>query len=162
RWSAETFRMLGLAPDSVEPSAELFYSVVHPDDRDRVRATKQAAIARDDGFEFEHRVVRPDGAEGVIHWWAVIDRDASGAAVRVYGTVQDVTAQRDAERALRAALDEVRATDRRKDEFLAMLSHELRNPLAPIRMSIEVLNQLEAPPETRQLYGILARQTQQM
>src|SRR5690606_13340546 len=59
-------------------------------------------------------------------------RDASGAIVRWIGTNTDVTAQREAEQALRDA-------DERKNEFLAMLAHELRNPLAPIRHGLDLI-----------------------
>jgi len=57
-----------------------------------------------------------------------------------------------------AALEEL---DRRKDDFLAMLSHELRNPLAPIRCSVYILNQVDpASPHARQARDVIARQTQ--
>lgn len=59
-------------------------------------------------------------------------KDGEGRVQHWFGTNTDITAQRDAQEALRHA-------DRRKDEFLATLAHELRNPLAPIRMSIELL-----------------------
>jgi len=59
-------------------------------------------------------------------------RDEEGNLVLWFGTNTDVTAQLAAEDALREA-------DRRKNEFLAMLGHELRNPLAPIRNALEIL-----------------------
>jgi PAS domain S-box-containing protein len=62
----------------------------------------------------------------------VPERGPSGESTSVLGVTQDVTEQKRAEEALRKA-------DRRKDEFLATLAHELRNPLAPIRNSIEIL-----------------------
>ncbi len=62
---------------------------------------------------------------------------ATGDEVNLYA--QDVTARKAAEDALREANERLRELDRRKDEFLAMLSHELRNPLAPIRNAIAIL-----------------------
>jgi len=59
-------------------------------------------------------------------------RDASGRIVGASKIARDITARKQAEEALREA-------DRRKDDFLAMLAHELRNPLAPIRASVELL-----------------------
>ena len=56
----------------------------------------------------------------------------TGKPIRMIGTCQDVTERKRAEQELREA-------DRRKDEFLAMLSHELRNPLAPILNAIEII-----------------------
>jgi signal transduction histidine kinase/ActR/RegA family two-component response regulator len=65
--------------------------------------------------------------------------------------------------ALRESVSRLSEADRRKDEFLAMLAHELRNPLAPILMAIELLRvRLPAPPETERLRDIIERQTRQL
>jgi CheY-like chemotaxis protein/two-component sensor histidine kinase len=76
--------------------------------------------------------------------------------VRWYGTCTDIHDLRNAQEALRQA-------DRRKDEFLATLAHELRNPLAPIRSAIQFL-QLQLPADGRiaQAGAIIDRQTQGM
>jgi len=68
-------------------------------------------------------------------------RDDSGKVLSWFGTHTDIDAQRRAEEALLEA-------DRRKDEFIAVLAHELRNPLAPVRNAVEILK-LAAPPEPR-------------
>jgi PAS domain S-box-containing protein len=76
------------------------------------------------------------GQDGSYRWFlsrAIPIRDQTGKVLRWFGTNTDVTAQREVEDALKEA-------DRRKDEFLAMLAHELRNPLAPIRTAVQVLN----------------------
>src|SRR6185436_18296555 len=96
---------------------------------------KDAHLALDTAlpaFDVQYRVQHSDG-----HWVWVWDRgrivrDEAGRAVRVVGHVTDITSQKEAEDALRDA-------DQRKDEFLATLSHELRNPLAPIRNSLNIL-----------------------
>ncbi len=60
-------------------------------------------------------------------------------------------------------LDSLRKADRRKDEFLATLAHELRNPLAPIRTGVEVLKQvIDQPEKATPLIGVMERQTAQM
>ena len=68
-------------------------------------------------------------------------RDERGRIVMWFGTNTDITAQREAEESLREA-------DRRKDEFIAVLAHELRNPLAPVRNAIHLLRRI-GPPEPR-------------
>ncbi|HEX4613148.1 MAG TPA: ATP-binding protein [Urbifossiella sp.] len=64
---------------------------------------------------------------------------AGGDLLGVVATLTDITPLRRAEDELRRRAAELETADRRKDEFLAMLAHELRNPLAPIRSSLEIL-----------------------
>ncbi|HEY0513051.1 MAG TPA: ATP-binding protein [Thermoanaerobaculia bacterium] len=66
-----------------------------------------------------------------------------GALVRAWGTQLDVTDQKRLEEELRRRAEELVGADRRKDQFLAMLAHELRNPLAPIRNAVELMRQVE-------------------
>jgi len=90
-------------------------------------------LARETGrpFEAEYRL---RGVDGTYRWQltrALPERDYDGRITRWYGSVVDVDDRRRAEEALREV-------DRRKDEFLAMLAHELRNPLAPIRHALAI------------------------
>ena len=88
-------------------------------------------------------------ARGTPKWWDVIItpiRGAAGHPERLLAVSRDVTERKQAEEALlsaNSALSEANAAlaeaDRRKDEFLAMLAHELRNPLAPIRNAVHIL-----------------------
>lgn len=82
------------------------------------------------------------GKDNEYRWFlsrAMPIRDADGHVVRWFGTHTDVTDQLQAEDALRDA-------NRRKDEFLATLAHELRNPLAPLRNMLEILKQSDNDP----------------
>jgi PAS domain S-box-containing protein len=85
---------------------------------------------------------------------------------RIFGVVlvfRDFTERRQAERAVRASQEALENESRRKDEFLAILSHELRNPLAPIRMAVAVLNKIgPSQPEQQQLRDVIDRQTTQL
>ncbi len=114
--------------------------VVHPDDLPRVMVSVREHLARGDVWEDTFRLVRADGSWGWFLARAIPIRDDAGRVLRWFGTATDVTAQRAAEDALRTA-------DRRKDEFLATLAHELRNPLAPVRSSIELLKRAGSRPE---------------
>ncbi|HWJ05855.1 MAG TPA: PAS domain S-box protein [Steroidobacteraceae bacterium] len=83
-------------------------------------------------------------------------RDAAGAVVGASKVARDITERRRAERALRRA-------DEQKDEFLAMLSHELRNPLASIATAAEVLARTLGPaPAAQAPLALLRRQAQQL
>jgi PAS domain S-box-containing protein len=78
-----------------------------------------------------------------------------GTVVAVAGTTRDITERKQMEAALREA-------DRRKDEFIAMLAHELRNPVAPIRNAAEILSRLSSDERVLGIAGVLKRQTDQL
>ncbi|MFP5286363.1 MAG: ATP-binding protein, partial [Thermoanaerobaculia bacterium] len=67
----------------------------------------------------------------------------NGRLIRVWGTQLDITERKRLEDELRRRAEDLAGADRRKDQFLAMLAHELRNPLAPIRNAVELMRQVE-------------------
>ena len=73
-------------------------------------------------------------------------RNAAGRVIGVSKVARDVTDRKRTEIALRATEDALRQADRRKDEFLATLAHELRNPLAPVRNALEIMKQAAGDP----------------
>jgi PAS domain S-box-containing protein len=98
------------------------------------------------------------GADGAYRWFlsrALPIRDEDGHVVRWFGTNTDITEQRDIEQKLIQA-------DQQKDEFLAMLGHELRNPLAAIRNASELLKLGSTDPALEHVQAILERQTSHM
>jgi PAS domain S-box-containing protein len=112
-------------------------AVHHPDHLERVIAKFKSHLATGEAWE-DIFPLRSSGGE--FRWFlsrAFPIRDAQGQVLQWFGTNTDITEQRAAEEALREA-------DRRKNEFIRMLSHELRNPLAPIRNSIQVLDLVDA------------------
>jgi len=102
------------------------------EERPRVRAAIDTARRNKAVFELEHRVLRADGSTGWTLSRAVPMLDAEGEVYEWIGAANDVTERREAEEKLRQA-------DRHKDEFLAMLAHELRNPLAPLGAAAQLL-----------------------
>jgi PAS domain S-box-containing protein len=100
-----------------------------------------------------------DGRELPIDDCAAPIRGADGAVGGVVLIFHDVSERRDLERELVHRAERLAEADRRKDDFLAMLAHELRNPLAPIRNALHLLELPEAEPAMRQrARGIMARQ----
>ncbi len=81
--------------------------------------------------------------------------DPAGTAIHLVTHIQDITERKRAEEGLREA-------NQRKDEFLATLAHELRNPLAPIRTGAHLLSRLPAPEQVRQIHDMIARQAAHM
>ena len=110
------------------------------EDRPRVQAAIDEAIRTRSPFELEHRVVRPDGTPGWTFSRAIPLFDDRGEIVEWLGAASDVTARREAQEELERQRRQLEAADRQKNEFLAMLAHELRNPLAPIRNAGELLS----------------------
>jgi PAS domain S-box-containing protein len=105
---------------------------VHPDDRDDYVNAYKRAFAVQGQFTTEFRFRRADGEYRWMRTDATPRFGDDGELIGYVGASVDITERRNAEEGLRLA-------DRQKDEFLAMLAHELRNPLAPIRNASEVL-----------------------
>jgi PAS domain S-box-containing protein len=146
----------GLSPDAPLAYARLWSELVHPDDRDAMQAELRTAIEHHRDYEAEYRVVWPDGS---VHWLVARGRaayDTSGRAVAVAGVTLDVSERRQTEEALRDA-------DRRKDEFIATLAHELRNPLAPLRHCLHILQMESASAvDTPRLHAMMDRQVRHL
>jgi PAS domain S-box-containing protein len=105
---------------------------------------------------YENPICGRDGRERLIAWHNTSLQDADGRIVGILSSGNDITEERRAIEALREA-------DQRKDEFLAMLGHELRNPLAPIRNAAHVLRRLLPPGvEQRRALDLIDRQVATM
>jgi len=105
---------------------------LHPDEAKPVSSRVTASLAKGEPFEFE---ARHRGGDGSFSWFisrAVPWRDSQGVVESWFGVTTNIDEQKQ-------MMEQLRDSDRRKDEFLAVLSHELRNPLAPIRNAVEVM-----------------------
>jgi two-component system CheB/CheR fusion protein len=131
--------MHGLPPGGFPGTFEGFQALVHPDERARVNEAIRRALEDGSGYEIEFRNVWPDGSVHTIAAKGRVLRNAQGRPVRMLGTCMDVTERQRLEDELRRRAEQLTEADRRKDEFLAMLAHELRNPLAPLGTSLELL-----------------------
>ena len=142
-WS-DQFREIHDAPPYMEPHIFALDAQIYPEDRDRLYAAVEAAHdpTSDGMFACEYRIRRSNGEIRQIVGRARTLFAGEGAerhAVRTVGAEVDVTGRRRAEARVRQSEEALRRADQRKDEFLATLAHELRNPLAPIRTAAEML-----------------------
>src|SRR5439155_20573329 len=116
-WSEELYRIYGI-PRGTPVTYGVFLEHVHPDDRAVVDEAVRRAAADHEPFQFEHRIVVPDGRRRVIDARGEVVVDDSGKPVRMVGTGQDITDRRQAERL--------------RDDILSSVSHELRTPLTVV------------------------------
>ncbi len=106
-----------------------------------------------DGYQMEKRYLRKDGSVIWCQLTTALQRDDDRQPLFSISVIQDITARKQAEQALRDS-------DQAKDEFLAVLGHELRNPLAPLRTSLDILEQ--APPSPELFESLLPMMNRQL
>ncbi|HWH42233.1 MAG TPA: ATP-binding protein [Usitatibacter sp.] len=129
--------------------------VIHEDDRAGLLCVIGRVVrGEQETFVGERRFVRPDGTVIWVKLSVAASRDPG--EVRGVAVIEDVTERKQAEEDLREA-------DRRKDEFLATLAHELRNPLAPIRNSLHIFRMAGVQdPAVARVTDMMERQVQHM
>jgi signal transduction histidine kinase len=132
RWSDEMGPLYGLPAGTPGVDAATYFSLVHPEDHELIRAEDRTALSRSDAYEVDFRVVLPDGT---VRWLAgrgrVVERDPGGEARRIVGVTMDVSARHQAE-SERLRLAEAEAALRARDEILSIAAHELRTPVTTV------------------------------
>jgi PAS domain S-box-containing protein len=129
-WNAGAERIFGYS--AAEAVGQSIMLIIPPDRRDEERMILDRLSRGERVEHFDTIRMAKDGRLVDISVTVSPIRDAANRVVAASKVARDITAQKRAEQALREA-------DRRKDEFLATLAHELRNPLAPIRNSLHIL-----------------------
>lgn len=162
-WDART-KELFLVPKGEEPTIDLFWSRLHPEDREPTKNAIETALKQGTLYAIDHRVIDPQS--GTTRWLRSTGQatfDASGQAKRFDGINYDITDHKRLEDDLRKVAAELSEAGRKKDEFLATLAHELRNPLAPIRSGLQVMKLAPYDAESvGRARGMMERQLEQM
>ncbi len=139
-WSPELFTLMGLTPGEIEPTTEEWTKRVHPDDAPAGwKKFAEASAARQTMHETEQRILMPSGGSRWMRISNHIVYSESGEPACVTGTMIDIEDLRDLAARERAARLEAEEANHAKDDFLAMLGHELRSPLAPILTAAHVM-----------------------
>ncbi len=151
RWSDQMYEILGVDPDGFEETLDAVEELTHPDDREKQRDAIQRTLETGDPYHLRLRFQRPDGGTRWIEARGDLVSGPSGEAALLQGTAQDITEKVKQEQA--------------EDEFLAMMSHELKSPVFPITGYIEMLQDEQFGPltaEQREKLDIIYRNAQDL
>ena len=153
-YNEQWYHYTGMPHSSTDGDA--WSGIFHPDDQARAWAAWRASLATGKTYEIQYRLRHHSGVYRLVLGRALPIRNDAGAIIRWMGTCTDIDDQKKAE-------DELRQASLRKDEFLAMLAHELRNPLAPISSAAQLLLLSNADPQRVQKSGdIILRQVRHL
>ncbi len=118
-WSEEVYSIAGLHAEQIDSSYDNFLGLIHPQDSKLVRQAINRSLERLTPLELEHRIIRPDGSERVVCQQAIVRVSDNGRALRMTGTLQDITEAKQKELLLRQSatvyentLEGVMITDR--------------------------------------------------
>ena len=100
-WSKEIYARFGVPEDSVNSNSDSFWNLIHPDDRDAVKEAFVAAIKAEKPYNQDYRIVLPNGATQIIHVQGRTEYDGDGRALRMHGTIQDITERKRTEEQIR-------------------------------------------------------------
>lgn len=126
-WSDRIYEMHGLKKGTFDGSYEQYLEIIHPEDRNKVKNLVEQAMLNNHPYQVELRAILPNKQ---IRWLATnaqVIRDDSGDPVRMIGATYDVTERKDIEK--------------QKDEFMAIVSHELKTPVTSLKAYAQILQQ---------------------
>ncbi len=129
-YNQQWYDFTGMSPGSTD--GEAWNGMFHPQDQEHAWAVWRHSLATGETYEIEYRLRHRSGEYRWVLGRALPVRSDDGTIVRWMGTCTDIHEQKSAQ-------EELLASNRRKDDFLAMLAHELRNPLAPISTAAHLL-----------------------
>lgn len=149
--------MLGYELDEIDPHVRAWEKLIHPDDKAEVEQKLAKHLAGETAvYEAEHRLRTKAGQWiWILDRGRVVERDSDGKATRAVGIHADINQQR-------MIRERLNSEAKRKDEFIATLAHELRNPLAPLRTGLEILKRDPAGRPAAQAREMMNRQLSHM
>jgi PAS domain S-box-containing protein len=154
-WTPELEAIYGLPPGSFGGSYEAWRACVHPADIEATERRVEESL-QTGSLQTEWRILWPDGTVRWLEARGWVFHDSAGKPLRMIGVNFDITDRKRANEALREASE-------RKDAFLAVLAHELRNPLGPVRNAAVILSRVGQDGDiARQATQVIERQVSHM
>ena len=162
-WSRELEEIFGLEKEGFSGTRQDFLDLLHPEDRTRVKEALEQALVQHSDYVVEYRFRHHSGEWRWMEGRGRAVYKSDGSPNITYGLGIDITERKQSEDERRRLNAELAEALRRKDEFLATLAHELRNPLAPIVTALEVLR-LKAPADMQMRWSrdVIERQVRHM
>ena len=132
KWSAMTYKLFGIEPDGEYMAYEEYLKKMHPEDSPFVQEVISKVMAEKTFPNFYHRVILPDGRIRTMLSRGEVILDGNGEVIRLIGTMQDVTEQKNIEQELLLKSQKLEATNAELQKFASIASHDLREPLRKI------------------------------
>jgi len=160
-WSDEHYRIMGLKPQEAPQNYDVFMSCIHPDDRDRIHEDTLRVQRERTPHHHEFRIVLPGGEIRFLQGRGSFALDETGQAVRMFGTIQDITERKRAEAALREANEKLQLLSRRlitmqEDERRGLaqkLHDEIGQTLTAVKIGLQTAQASDDLPATRRHTG---------
>ena len=158
-WSPMCYELLGYAPGEFAPLYSRWIGLIHPDDVGRIRETTlphQAKCYVELHRSFEYRMRHKSGSYYWFQHRVLVIYDDSGKPIRMTGSIVDIQVRKELE-------DSLREQVRQRDDFLAILSHELRNPLGALTNALALAKRPQIAFEQQQkALQVIQEQSQHM
>ena len=157
-WSAGCYQLLGYEPDAFPALHSAWLKLIHPDDREKIQQTSIPDAEKcyiEVHRVFEYRMLH---SSGKYRWYchrAIVDFDANGNAIRMTGSIADIHERKASEKMDREGI-------RLRDNFLSMLSHELRNPMGAVMNAMQNIEGRENDFADNKEMAVIQRQSRHM
>ncbi|MBD3615407.1 MAG: PAS domain-containing protein [Gracilimonas sp.] len=147
-WSEEMCRIYGVKPENFDHSYDTFIERVHPDDRERTQRIIKRCLENKESCSFEHKIIRTDGEVRTLLCMGHMITDENDKVVKMIGTGQDVTEQKEKEKKLKEYSEQLRKLsariERAREEERIRISREVHDELGQmltvLKMDISMLN----------------------
>lgn len=164
-WDEQMYRIYGVSPENFGSAFEAWLAGVHPDDREEGQRRIDRALSGEEEFDTKFRVICEDGSVRWIRAIAATIRDAEGTPIRMVGVNEDVTESETYEATLKAAANELRASNEELERFVYFASHDLQAPIRHIAAFTQLLSEKldsSLDDETKQWFDFVALGAERM